>query len=146
MKIFKNPNAKLKVRYGQYQIAALGSIVAVSAEGMADKGAIERYSQDMMEVIANFGGESWAFLGLLHGSAILTKDAEVALQRSIEWRVQHGMELGVLVTGGTIVENLVKSQFERIYQKAGTELRIFSDEESAMAWLSERGFVANSDF
>ena len=63
MKIFSNPNATLKSKYGQYQIAVLGSIVGVSAEGIADGSAIERYARDMMDVINSFGGSHWAFLG-----------------------------------------------------------------------------------
>ena len=65
MKIFSNPNATLKSKYGQYQIAVLGSIVGVSAEGIADGSAIERYARDMMDVINSFGGNHWA-LSLLH--------------------------------------------------------------------------------
>lgn len=63
MKIFSNPNATLKSKYGQYQIAVLGSIVGVSAEGIADGSAIERYARDMMDVINSLGGNHWAFLG-----------------------------------------------------------------------------------
>ena len=140
MKIFKNPNAVLKTKFGQYQIAALGTIVAVSAEGVASKAAIERYSKDMVEVISNFKGEKWAFLGLLHGSAVLTLDAEIELQKSIEWRVTKGMALGALVTGETTIEVMVKEQFERIYRRAGVRLGIFSTEDSALVWLSEQGF------
>jgi len=47
VKIFSNPNATLKSKYGQYQIAVLGSIVGVSAEGIADGSAIERYARDI---------------------------------------------------------------------------------------------------
>ncbi len=143
MKIFENPNAMLKSKHGQYQIALLGNIVAVSAEGMAGRSAIERYSQDMIEIISHFNGKKWAFLGVLHGSAVLTQEGELALQQSIEWRAQYGMALGVLVTGDTTVEALVKSQFERIYNKAGVRLRIFSHEASAMTWLDRQGFSAD---
>ena len=131
-------------KFGQYQIAVLGNIVAVSAEGTASKSAIERYSQDMIEVISNFKGDKWAFLGLLHGSALLTKDAELELQKSIEWRAGKGMAMGALVTGETTIEAMVRSQFERIYQKAGVKLGIFSDEENAIAWLSQQGFETKS--
>lgn len=144
MKIFENPNAFVKSKFGQYQIAVLGDIIAVSAEGMAGKGAIERYGQDMVEVISSFKGEKWAFLGLLHGSAALTKDGELELQKSVEWRAQHGMALGALVTGETFVKGMVQSQFERIYQNAGLPLQIFSDEDSALKWLAEQGFNAPS--
>ena len=140
MKIFNNPNAFVKSKFGQYQIAVLGDIIAVSAEGMAGKSAIERYGQDMMEIIASINGKHWAFLGLLHGSAALTKDAEIALQQSIQWRAQHGMALGALVTGETTVPAMVQSQFERIYKKAGLPLGIFDSEERAIAWLAEKGF------
>ena len=146
MKIFKNPNAMLKSKFGQYQIAVLGNIVAVSAEGTASKSAIERYSRDMVEVILKFKGENWAFLGLLHGSALLTQDAELELQKSIEWRAGKGMALGALVTGQTTVEAMVRSQFERIYQKAGVRLGIFSDEDSAMKWLAQQGFTTEKQF
>ena len=131
-------------KFGQYQIAVLGNIVAVSAEGTASKSAIERYSQDMIEVISNFKGDKWAFLGLLHGSALLTKDAELELQKSIEWRAGKGMAMGALVTGETTIEAMVRSQFERIYHKAGVKLGIFSDEENAIAWLSQQGFETKS--
>ncbi|MBE1302085.1 MAG: hypothetical protein GJ680_19535 [Alteromonadaceae bacterium] len=144
MKIFTNPNALLKSKYGSYQIAVLGNIVAVSAEGTASKSAIARYSKDMIEVITSFKGEEWAFLGLLYGAALLTKDAEVELQKSIEWRAQRGMKIGALVTGQTTIESIVKAQFERIYEKARVQLGIFSDEDSALEWLSNRGFDTQS--
>ncbi|WP_338519817.1 hypothetical protein [Alteromonas gracilis] len=144
MKIFSNPNAKLKSKYGQYQIAVLGNIVGVSAEGMADTEAIARYSRDMMDVINQFGGERWAFLGFLYGSAVLTKGGEEELQKSIEWRVSKGMRLGALVIGETTIESMVEAQFGRIYQKAGTQLGVFSDEDSAMAWLEQQGFSASN--
>lgn len=144
MKIFTNPNALLKSKYGSYQIAVSGNIVAVSAEGTASKSAIARYSKDMIEVITSFKGEEWAFLGLLYGTALLTKDAEIELQKSIEWRAQRGMKIGALVTGQTTIESIVKAQFERIYEKADVQLGIFSDEDSALKWLSKRGFDTQS--
>lgn len=140
MKIFNNPNATMKTKYGQYQIAVLGNIVAVSAQGMADSSAIERYGKDMMEVIEAFGGQNWAFLGFLHGPAVLTKDAEYELQKSIQWRVSKGMALGALVIGQTTIEAMVKSQFERVYRNAGVELDVHKDEQGALDWLAERGF------
>lgn len=140
MKIFENPKAKLRTKYGEYQIAVLGNIVAVSAEGIADKNAIARYGRDMMEVVSNFQGERWAFLGYLHGQALLTGDGERELAKSVAWRAQRGMAQGALITGQTTIETLVKSQFERVYQEAGVTLGIFSDEASALVWLSENGF------
>ena len=140
MKIFSNPNATLKSKYGQYQIAVLGNIVGVSAEGIADDSAIERYARDMMDVINGFGGNHWAFLGFLHGSALLTKAGETELQRSIEWRAKHGMALGALVIGDTTVQPIVRAQFQRIYDNAGLELGIFGNEEDAIKWLNEKGF------
>lgn len=140
MKIFKNPKAHLKSKYGQYSIAVLGNIVAVSAEGMADKNAIARYASDMVEIIGSFGDKKWAFLGWLHGSALLTKDGELELEKSIAWRAQHGMALGALVTGDTTIEAMVQAQFERIYDNAGIPLGVFSDEDSALLWLEEQGF------
>ena len=44
MKIFSNPNASLKSKYGQYQIALLGNVVGVTAEGIADGAAIGEVS------------------------------------------------------------------------------------------------------
>lgn len=143
MKVFENPEAISKGKFGQYQIAVLGSILAVSAEGNASKQAIERYTQDLIEIISKFNGEKWAFLGLLHGGALLTKDAEFELQKSIEWRAKHGMAIGALVTGQTSVEALVKSRFKKIYERAGIELAIFDDEPSAIEWLSQKGFETN---
>lgn len=140
MKIFKNPNAQLKSKYGQYAIAVLGNIVAVSAEGMADKSAIARYANDMANVISGFEGQKWAFLGVLHGSALLTKDGEKELEKSIAWRARHGMVLGALVTGETTIKAMVQAQFQRIYDNAGVPLGVFSDEDSALLWLEENGF------
>ena len=73
MKIFSNPNTKLRSKYGQYQIAVLGDIVGVSAEGIADGAAIERYARDMMDVINSFAGKRWAFLGFFIATGIHTK-------------------------------------------------------------------------
>ncbi|MDM7862118.1 hypothetical protein QTP81_16050 [Alteromonas sp. ASW11-36] len=140
MKIFDNPNAELRSKFGQYQIAVLGDVVAVSAEGIADKKAIERYGRDMMDVINKFSGKNWAFLGLLHGQALLTKEAESALRRSIQWRALHGMALSALVTGETVVETIVKNQFERVYEQTGIQVKIFETEQGALNWLAERGF------
>lgn len=141
MKIFANPDASLKSRHGQYQIAVMGNIVAVSAEGTASKTAVERYSRDMIEVISGFQGKKWAFLGFLHGSAILTKDAEVELQKSVAWRAEKGMALSALVTGNTTIESMVKAQFERIYKHAGVHLSVFKNEEQAMEWLAREGYT-----
>ncbi|NMH60980.1 hypothetical protein [Alteromonas ponticola] len=143
MKIFTNPQAKLKSKYGQYQIAVLGNVVAVSAEGIADTDAIARYGSDMMEVVSQFNGHRWAFLGFLHGSALLTKGGEIELQKSIEWRVSKGMVLGAIVTGETTIAAMVNAQFSRIYERAGVELGVFSNEDAAMAWLAEKGFRAS---
>ena len=72
MKIFSNPNTKLRSKYGQYQIAVLGDIVGVSAEGIADGAAIERYARDMMDVINSFAGKRWAFLGFLRSGCLFS--------------------------------------------------------------------------
>jgi regulation of enolase protein 1 (concanavalin A-like superfamily) len=50
------------------------------------------------------------------------------------------MALGALVIGETTVQPLVKSQFQRIYDKAGLELSVFTDEQDAMQWLEGKGF------
>lgn len=142
MKVFSNPAAKLKSKFGEYSIAVLGNIFAVSAQGSASKSAIERYHSDVIDVITQFDGKPWAFLGFLHGPALLTKDAELALQHSIEWRSSKGMVVSALVTGETTIESLVKSQFERVYRQTGVPLGIFKDEQSALAWLKKRGFSA----
>ncbi|BDX08190.1 hypothetical protein [Planctobacterium marinum] len=142
MKLFSNPNAKLKSRHGQYQIAVLGNIVAVSAAGTASREAIERYNKDMMEVVSQFQEKKWAFLGYLHGPAILTRQAELELQKSIEWRAERGMAIGALITGDTTIEAMVQEQFERIYKKTDIRLGMFSDEESAIIWLEGQGFSA----
>ena len=145
MKIFSNPKANVKTKFGQYQIAVLGDVIAVSAVGMADKSAIKQYGQDMIDVISSFNCNKWAFLGLLHGSSTLTKDGEIELQKSIEWRALHGMAVGALVIGDTFVQGMVQSQFQRIYQKAGLPLGVFNDEDSALKWLAEQGFSTSVD-
>lgn len=140
MKIFDNPSATVKSRFGQYRIAATGNIVAVCAEGIAGESAIACYSRDMEATAALLDGKQWAFLGVLHGSAVLTGDGEAALQKSVEWRAARGMALGALVIGDTTVSALVKSQFTRIYRNAGVPLEVFADEDSALNWLSSQGF------
>ncbi|MCU7555967.1 hypothetical protein OCL06_15360 [Alteromonas sp. ASW11-19] len=140
MKLFDNPSATVKSRYGQYRIAVTGNIVAVCAGGMAGESAIASYSRDMEATTALLDGQRWAFLGLLHGSAVLTGDGEVALQKSVEWRAARGMAVGALVVGDTTVAALVTSQFARIYENAGVPLGVFSDEDSALDWLASQGF------
>lgn len=141
MKIFKNPGASVRSRHGRYQIAASGNIIAVSAEGIASKTDIARYSNDMAEIVASFAKQRWAFLGYLSGSAMLTKEGELELQKSVAWRAQRGMALGALITKETTVEAIVKTQFQRIYDNVGIPLGVFSDEESALNWLAEKGFA-----
>lgn len=143
MKIFSNPNAAVKNKYGQYQIAVLDNIIAVSAEGVASKESIARYVKDISDIVLNMERKPWAFLGFLHGTALLTKDAEIDLQKSVAWRVSHGMTVSALVTQNTTIEAMVKAQFERVYENAEVKLGIFSTEKGAIDWLAEQGFVAD---
>lgn len=143
MKIFANPKAAVKSKYGQYQIAVLNNIIAVSAEGVASKESIERYVQDISEIVLNMEQKPWAFLGFLHGTALLTKDAEKDLHKSVLWRVSRGMTTSALVTQNTTIEAMVKAQFERVYENAQVKLGIFSTEKGAIDWLAEQGFVAD---
>lgn len=141
MKIFENPGVSVRSRHGRYQIATSGNIIAVSAEGIASRTDIARYSNDIAEIVAGFCSRPWAFLGYLHGSAMLTEEGELELQKSVAWRAQRGMALGALITKETTVKAIVKNQFQRIYDNVGVPLGVFCDEKSALDWLAEQGFV-----
>lgn len=130
----------MQSKHGSYNIQLIGNVVKFDGKGPWDEVAVIRYRRDMQATIQSLNGINWAFMGYFHGAAVLPPQAEEDLSAVVAWRIENGMRACSIVLSDTSCPAIVRSQFERIYTKAGIKHRFFYEEEEAYEWLSQLGF------
>jgi hypothetical protein len=135
----ENRIANIKSKHGEYIIELLGNIIRVDGKGVVTKPILEQYLEDVKTVTRPLNGKPWGFIGFVRGTGILTPEAEHALVVSINVRKQVGMKACALVTTNADIPSLVKSQFERVYQRAQIDYRFCASEDEAYIWLDTQG-------
>jgi len=136
---------KVKSKHGEYEIELLGNILRVDGRGVVTKQLLQQYHNDVKKITLPLGGQSWGFLGFVHGTGILTPEAELALVGSIQLRKTYGMSACALVTKEADIPTLVNSQFERVYIEAQIDYYFCSSEDEALAWLKTVGCSTNAN-
>lgn len=135
----ENRIANIKSKHGEYIIELIGNIIRVDGKGVVTRSILEQYLEDVKTVTRALNGKSWGFLGFVHGTGILTPEAEHALVISINARKQVGMKACALVTTNADIPSLVKSQFERVYKRSQISYRFCASEDEAYTWLETQG-------
>lgn len=135
----ENRISNIKSKHGEYIIELFGNIIRVDGKGVVTKPILEQYLEDVSTVTRSLNGKPWGFIGFVHGTGILTPEAEHALVISINVRKQGGMKACALVTTNADIPSLVKSQFERVYKRAQIDYQFCESEDEAFIWLETKG-------
>ncbi len=130
--------------HGEYRLETDDRIIKVTAAGATNREAILRFSAEIAELVAGFGGRPFALYSAYDADVILTLEAEERLRKSITERARLGMCAAVLNVSNSMHPMIVSGQIGGLYDEAGVPWRTFDDYESARDWLLERVAAAEA--
>ena len=128
---------------GCYLIEQQDNIMLVDSFGPFDEAAAEIYHQDIKYVTENMSGDPWGSLVTFRGNSVITPDAEHQLRETTLYRQQKGMIAIAVVILNSAYADVQQMQMQRIYQDCEIEFHVFSDHDSASAWLN--AFIAQAN-
>ncbi len=125
--------------HGRYAIEQQNNILLVDAQGPFNEITMEKYHQDIKQLIEKMNGQPWGSLITFRGNSIFTPDAEQQLRETTQYRQKRGMIAIAVVILNSAYADIQQMQLQRIYQDCQIEFHVFSDSNSATDWLN--GFV-----
>lgn len=122
---------------GKYSIKSKSNILYVDAYGPFSADVTEQYIDDMYRACEQFSGEPWGLLISFYGNSVFSPEAENALIKVNKFRVKQGLIANASVLINSTTADTQQLQLRRIYQAANITFYVFSDVESANAWLDD---------
>ena len=119
---------------GQYEISRDGDVIRVRSASEFNLEAAQQYAKDMMQMIAAMPPR-FATLVAFEAAPIIGPDVEEAMRRSAFQRAERGMVAVAFATDDADAIEIVRGQWERIYEGSGVAFEIFQNEDEARAWL-----------
>jgi hypothetical protein len=129
--------------HGRYVIEQKNNILLVDAQGPFNEITVEKYHQDIKQLIENMNGESWGSLITFRGNSVFTPEAETQLRETTLYRQKKGMIAIAVVILNSAYADIQQMQLQRIYHDCQIEFHVFSDSNSATDWLN--GFVEQAN-
>ncbi|RCU49527.1 MULTISPECIES: hypothetical protein [Corallincola] len=127
-------------QHGEYSIQCQGRILLVDAKGPWNEELIVSYKADMLAVIRELSPNPWACIIIVHGTGLMTPEAEKEMASLVKMRKALGLTSTAMVTGDTAVKSIVRAQFERVYCGAGINYCFCDTQAQAYEWLASIGF------
>jgi len=125
--------------HGRYVIEQENNILLVDAQGPFNEITMEKYHQDIKQLIEKMNGDPWGSLITFRGNSIFTPDAEQQLRETTQYRQKRGMIAIAVVILNSAYADIQQMQLQRIYHDCQIEFHVFSDSNSATDWLN--GFI-----
>ncbi|WP_394221366.1 hypothetical protein [Alteromonas gracilis] len=126
-------------KFGHYSITLIDTIICSELSGLATPEALREYDKEIEKIILQLEGKPWGFLANIHGTGIVTPEAEGMLIKGVLRRKSMGMYASVIVAADTEIPALVQQQFARIYKASDVSYAFCSTKEEGIAWLKEQG-------
>jgi len=123
--------------HGRYIIEQKDNILLVDAHGPFNEVTAEKYHQDIKQLTEKMTGEPWGSLITFRGNSIFTPEAEEQLKETTQYRQKKGMIAIAVVILNSAYADMQQMQLQRIYHDCEIEFHVFSDSESATAWLND---------
>ncbi len=122
--------------HGSYLIEQSNNILLVEAKGPFNETTAEKYHQDIKSLTKNMTGEPWGLLITFSGNSVFTPEAEEQLKETTRYRQKKGMIAIAAVILNSAYADTQQMQLQRLYHYSQLEFHVFSDSESATAWLN----------
>ncbi len=122
--------------HGSYVIEQQNNILLVDAHGPFNEITAEKYHQDIKQLTEKMTGEPWGSLITFRGNSIFAPEAEEQLIETTRYRQKKGMIAIAVVILNSAYADTQQMQLQRIYHYCQIEFHVFSDTESATAWLN----------
>lgn len=122
---------------GKYNIVKQDNILLVEVQDIFDGDVVAQYHQDMVDLTLEMKHQPWASLIIYRGSGVFSPDAEAQIVDITKFRVKHNMVANATVFLDSAHADLQQMQLRRIYGGCHLPFYVFSDVESAKAWLHD---------
>ena len=125
------------VEHGNYTIEVKDKVLIVDAHGPFTKEIMEQYKEDIKKVTHYFTESPWGSLVTYYGNGVFTPEAEEALVKITNYRVNRGMIANATVFIDSANADLQQMQLSRVYQNCNVVFHVFSDINHANQWLTD---------
>ncbi len=139
MNSVSSSQASASEKHSEYSIELHGNVIRVEGSGIITESILRQYHQHVKQVVDNLNGQPWGFLGFAGGVGVMTPEAETYLVASIKFRKSLGMCACAMITSDATIPELVRNQFERVYEEAEIAYQFCQDERTAIEWLGTQG-------
>ena len=119
-----------------YTIEYKDNILMVDTQGPFNETSAEQYHQDIKQLTEKMKGEPWGSLITFRGNSVFTPEAEQQLRETTQYRQKKGMLAIAVVILNSAYADMQQMQLQRIYHDCQITFHVFSDSESATAWLN----------
>ncbi|WP_245961515.1 hypothetical protein [Thalassotalea euphylliae] len=123
--------------HSHYDITKKDNILLVDAKRIFDEDSIEQYHQDMLDLTLEMKHQPWASLICYEGSGVFTPEVEQHIIDITKFRVKNNMVANATVLLNTAHADIQQMQLRRIYNSCQLPFFVFSDRDSAEAWLQD---------
>lgn len=120
--------------HGAYEIQKDGYIIAATLHGAFNEYAVEKYAEDLKEIINPFNNDSFAMLIDIREYAGATPDALVIVDDLNKWLSAKGLLAKAYVTKSPVLLDLILINTPSI---SNVLIARFNEIEHAKEWLSE---------
>lgn len=137
MMTFSTSTAEAMTEQASYNLDIFDNIVAMDCHGPFNEEIVAQFSEDIKKAITQFEGKAWGSLITYYGNGIFTPEAENALQKITQYRIENGMIAVAAIIKNSVHADIQHMQLHRIYQNTNITFHVFCCPESAKNWLQE---------
>lgn len=123
------------LKHDHYTIEQSDNVLLVDAKGPFNEETAKNYHHDITQLVEQMSGVPWGSLITFRGNTIFTPDAEQQLTKTTRYRQEKGMIAIAVVILNSAYADIQQMQLQRIYRDCQITFHVFSDTESAKAWL-----------
>ncbi len=123
--------------HGHFSLELSGNILVVDAVGPFNDKVVEKYYDDIQDLIAEIEHQAWGSLVIYRGNGIFTPEAETSLIDITKKRMERGMVANATVFLDSVHADLQQMQLRRIYNTCRLPFYVFSDKSTAKGWLAD---------
>lgn len=121
--------------HGGFKIDIDGRIVVIEAEGPFNLELTQSFGPVAAEFTERMRGAPWGVLVIANGDFLLTPEAEEAMREAEARYEDGGRRVTAFVIGGAPWNQIVRSQWQRVYSNNARQPQFFDDSVSAREWL-----------
>jgi hypothetical protein len=123
------------IKHDHYTIERSNNVLIVDAKGPFNEDTAKSYHADITQLVEKMSGDPWGSLVVFRGSTVFTPEAERQLIETTRYRQKKGMIAIAIVMMSSTCAEIKQMQLQRIYGDCCITFHVFSDTDSAKAWL-----------